>query len=191
MDAALALPRPLLAARVESGPDHLAETFAAAAAGDGEALAALYDATARELYGFALWRTGRPEVAEDAVQEVFCRIAGGAVRATHVRDVRAWLLASVRHAAIDLLRRSSREDRLPEKPRFVAVENPERSAEAARISSALEGLPPKLREALFLRHFAGLTFAEIGRVAGVPTFTAASRCRLGLARLRRILGIAP
>ncbi len=97
----------------------------------------------------------------------------------------------MRHAAIDLLRRSSREDRLPEKPRFVAVENPERSAEAARISSALEGLPPKLREALFLRHFAGLTFAEIGRVAGVPTFTAASRCRLGLARLRRILGIAP
>ena len=55
----------------------------------------------------------------------------------------------------------------------------------------LKDLPPPQREALYLRHFAGLTFAQIGRVAGVPTFTAASRYRLGIRRLRRMMGIEP
>jgi RNA polymerase sigma-70 factor (ECF subfamily) len=191
MDVVLALPRPLFADPVDSGRHRLARLFASAAAGDGDSLAALYDATVRELYAFALWRTGRPEIAEDAVQEVFCRLAGSDFNAERVRDPRAWLLTSVRHAAIDLLRRTAREERMPESPRFVAVEDPAREAEAGRISAAIAELPSKLREALFLRHFAGLTFAEIGRVVGVPTFTAASRCRLGLARLRRRLGIAP
>jgi RNA polymerase sigma-70 factor (ECF subfamily) len=191
MDAALALPRPLLAVRTDPEPNRLAAAFAAAAAGDGEALAALYDATARELYAFALWRTGRSEVAEDAVQTVFCRIAAGVAHAARVRNVRAWLLTAVRYAAIDLLRRASREERMPDNLPFVGADDPERSAEAARISLALADLPPKLREALFLRHFAGLTLAEIGKVVGIPTFTAASRCRLGLTRLRRRLGIEP
>ena len=52
-------------------------------------------------------------------------------------------------------------------------------------------LPPAQREAIYLRHFAGCSFAEIGRATGVPTFTAASRYRLGLQRLRRLVGVEP
>jgi DNA-directed RNA polymerase specialized sigma24 family protein len=50
-------------------------------------------------------------------------------------------------------------------------------------------LPHPQREAIWLHLFAGCTFAEVARVAGVPTFTAASRFRLGVARLRRLMGI--
>jgi len=31
----------------------------------------------------------------------------------------------------------------------------------------------------------------VGRITGVPTFTAASRCRLGLRALRRLLELPP
>jgi DNA-directed RNA polymerase specialized sigma24 family protein len=40
-----------------------------------------------------------------------------------------------------------------------------------------------------LRAWAGLSFREIGRALGVSTFTAASRWRLALARLRRAFGV--
>ena len=62
--------------------------------------------------------------------------------------------------------------------------------DADRATAALSQLPTAQREAVYLHHFAGLAFREIGRVTGVPTFTAASRYRLGIARLRRALGAA-
>ena len=40
---------------------------------------------------------------------------------------------------------------------------------------------------VLLREVFGYSFREIGVIAGVPTFTAASRYRLGLARLRLLL----
>jgi DNA-directed RNA polymerase specialized sigma24 family protein len=44
---------------------------------------------------------------------------------------------------------------------------------------------------VFLKHFAELTFREIGRVTGVPMFTAAARYRLALRRLRQHLRVEP
>ena len=61
--------------------------------------------------------------------------------------------------------------------------------DARRVSDLLARLAPKLREAVFLRHFAELTFAAAARVMGVPTFTAASRYRLALRRLRDWMGV--
>lgn len=184
MDAAAALPLPLLRAVTDSETDPWTAPFAAAAALDPDGLAALYDLAARALYGFALWRTGRADVAEDVVQEVFCRLAAGAARGRAVRHPRAWLLTAVRRAAIDRLRRSARESALLDPAPFLAAEDPEREAEARALCRAVAGLSPRLREAVYLRFFADLAFAEMGRVLGVPTFTAASRCRLGIARLR-------
>ena len=188
MDATRALPLPLLRAATGPDADPWATPFAAAATLDPDGLAALYDLAARALYGFALWRTGRADVAEDAVQEVFCRLAAGAARGRTVRHPRAWLLAAVRRAAIDHLRKTARETALPDPAPFLSPESPEREAEARALSRAVAALTPRLREAVYLRHFAGLTFAEMGRVLGVPTFTAASRCRLGVERLRLDLG---
>ena len=53
--------------------------------------------------------------------------------------------------------------------------------------SALARLPAPQREAVSLRHLAGHSFREIAAITGVPLFTAASRCRLGLARLKQLL----
>jgi len=195
MEHATALPAILTARRALGEDDLLVERFAAARGGDPDALALLYDQLAAELHGFALWRSGSRETADDAVQEVFCRIAAGRAPETErVRSPRAWLLAAVRRAAIDLHRRRRREVSFEAADFELAAAEPTtddagRFADGERARQALATLPPKLREALYLRHFTGLSYAEIARVAGVPTFTAASRCRLGLARLRRLFGV--
>jgi RNA polymerase sigma-70 factor (ECF subfamily) len=55
------------------------------------------------------------------------------------------------------------------------------------VSVLLSALPETSREIIYLRHFAGCTFAEIGEIVGVPKFTAASRYRNGIQKLRQLM----
>ena len=65
--------------------------------------------------------------------------------------------------------------------------DPDRVIDARNVSLLIGTLPAKQREVLMLRHFSDCSFADIGRITGVPIFTAASRYRLAIARLRRRL----
>jgi RNA polymerase sigma-70 factor, ECF subfamily len=58
---------------------------------------------------------------------------------------------------------------------------------AARLRSALGGLRPELREALELRYFAELSYAEIAAAMGCELGTVSSRLSRGLERLGEML----
>jgi RNA polymerase sigma-70 factor (ECF subfamily) len=167
----------------------LAVVFRRFAAGESSALAQLYDLCAADLYGLALWRCGSRSEAEDAVQEVFVRLATTTTDLSRVRSPRAYLLTIARRAACDLLHRRHPGEPLGELVVAAEATDPVVVVDAERASHHLRTLPAAQREAIYLRHFAGLTFAEIGAVTGVPKFTAASRCRNGLERLRALLGV--
>ena len=168
----------------------LAPAFTALAAGDLDALEVIYDLCAADLFGLALWRTGSREDAADVVQELFVRLAGRGAKLWRVRDPRAYLLAMAHSAAVDVLRRRKVTVEADDAVLEPVLADPGTAADAARASRLLLGLPPAQREAVYLRHFAGLSFAEVGDVTGVPTFTAASRYRLGIGRLRKLMGVA-
>ncbi|MHB8799372.1 MAG: RNA polymerase sigma factor [Thermoanaerobaculia bacterium] len=164
--------------------------FEALARGDAEALEAVWGVASRRLWALALWRTGRPEDASDVVQEVFFRLASRREELARVAAPHTWLLAVTHHAAVDLVRRRGRQRTEPlESAGFVEApaHDPARRVEAERVSRHLSRLPAPQREAVALRHVEGYSYREIGRITGVPTFTAASRCRLGLSRLRRLM----
>ena len=63
------------------------------------------------------------------------------------------------------------------------------SEAALDIARALEALPVAEREAIVLHLTEGFSFREIGRMTGVPLFTAAGRYRRGLGRLRESFGV--
>jgi len=164
--------------------------FAALADGRLEALDELYDLAAGDVYRLALWRTGSPEDAEDVVQDVFVRVAEQRDRLGLVRQPKRWLLTVTHRRAVDMVRgkRRRRAEPVDEVPYLVAPStDPDRAIEARSISRLIARLPEKQREVLLLRHFADRTFSDIGRITGVPTFTAASRHRLAVERLRRLL----
>lgn len=164
--------------------------FSDLAAGSPEALALLYDVAASRVFGLALWRTGSPEEAGDVVQDLFVRIASRRDKLRRVRDPRAWLLTVARRLAVDALRRRKRHaaERLEECSLLEApAGDTARALDARRASALLAGLPAAQREVIYLHHHAGCTFAAIGDIVGVPTFTAASRYRLGIEKLRRLM----
>jgi RNA polymerase sigma-70 factor (ECF subfamily) len=175
---------PIAAAR-----NDLDRVFAALAAGEPGALADLYANSGAEIFGLALWRTGSRDDAADVVQTVFLKLMADPARLAGVRRPRSWLLSVAHRCALDVLRR-----RRPDAPALddlvVPVEEePGRRVDGARLTALLHLLPAEQRETLYLRHFADLSFRDIGRITGVSTFTAATRHRLGIARLRRRLGV--
>ena len=164
--------------------------FADIAAGRLTALEDLYDAAAPRLYGLALWRTGSAEDAADVVQDVFVRVVEQGSRLAEIRNPKAWLLTVTNRAAIDVTRRRHRRRAEPiEDCAFLTVadDDDERVFAATQVSAILAGLPKTQRVVIYLKHFAGCTFAEIGDIVGVPKFTAASRYRNGIEKLRKLM----
>jgi RNA polymerase sigma-70 factor (ECF subfamily) len=177
---------------VPADDDRWLALFTAIADGRLSALDELYDLAATDVYRLALWRTGSPEDAEDVVQDVFVRLAEQGVRLAKVRHPKRWLLTVTHRRSIDLVRqrRRRRAEPIEDAPFLEAPSgDPDRGIEAGALSRLIARLSDKQREVLLLRHFADCTFADIGRITGVPTFTAASRHRLAISRLRRLLEV--
>lgn len=176
-------------------PSHCADEdwrglFADLAAGRVSSLEMLYDASARQLYGLALWRTGSAEDAADVVQDVFVRLVEQGRRLARVKNPKAWLMTVTNRAAIDVIRRRRRRPTEPLDDHVfltVADDDGEMYFDTVQVSAFLAGLPDTLRVVLYLKHFAGCTFAEIGNIVGVPKFTAASRYRSGIQKLRKLV----
>jgi RNA polymerase sigma-70 factor, ECF subfamily len=160
------------------------------AAGDRAQLAELYARHGAGVFRHALWVLRSAADAEDVVQAVFVKLATMGAELLGVRQPGTYLAAMVHREATAASRRRAREADLPLEDAALVSDSGEARLEPERVAlrGALGRLDAVQREAVYLRVYAGLTFREIGRATGVPTFTAASRYRLAIARLRRDLG---
>jgi RNA polymerase sigma-70 factor (ECF subfamily) len=169
------------------------------AAGDGAALAELYDRHGRAVYSLALRILGDSGDAEDLTQDVFTLAWRNAAKYDPSRGaVAAWLLITTRTRGIDRLRsrrarpRAAGEDEIRRVDAIPdaapSVELVAATAQAAeRVKAALEDLPPDMRAAVTLAYFEGLSHSEISERTGTPLGTIKTRIRSGLARLRQAL----
>lgn len=157
-------------------------------------LATVYVRHRQGLFTLALSITRCPGRAEDAVHDAFVRLCrDDESRWRDADEPVAYVFSAVRHAAIDLARRATvggggasifeNGDACQSTPDALAV-GAERADWVAR---AVEGLPAEQREAVVLRVYAGLSFAQVAAVVGAPLPTVAARYRRALERLRERL----
>ncbi len=168
------------------------------AAGEHDALSALYDRYQGLMYGMATRITRDGSLAQDVVQDAFVGIWKNAARYSSERaSARTWILSITHHRAVDILRRRRPTSELPE------VEGPARTPDqlvlgdiwpevaerldASTVRGALESLPAAQRQAIELAYFGGLTQQEIASRTETPLGTVKSRVRLGLLQMRRVL----
>ena len=147
-----------------------------------ESLAGLYDRVARRLYGYALSLTGDPSRAEDAVHDAFVRLLQYAP-GRDLKSLEGFLFTATRNIILDERRRRAVRQNAPS-PLPLAQESGQPDEAASR---ALGQLPEEQREAVVLKIYAKLTFAEIGEVMGTSLDTAAGRYRLGIEKLAQLL----
>lgn len=151
-----------------------------------------------DAYTLARYLTRNDHDAEDVVQDAFLRAFTyrQTYRGESVASARAWLLAIVRNTAFSWRRRGNRVETSTEFDETqhsdsVADQHPEnamlRDATRDAIRTALDQLPAEFREVIILREVEGLSYQEIGEVAGVPVGTVMSRLSRARNRLQQAL----
>jgi RNA polymerase sigma-70 factor (ECF subfamily) len=160
---------------------------------DAEAFDEIVDAYAGRLYGFFHRMLGRREEAEDLVQEVFVRVVKSIPEYREEGRFEAWLFRIAGNLVRDRLRRPTAGDTgdpqagkndPPSKSTKGVGDGLERREEIDRLQPFLAKLPSVEREAVLMRHYGELSFAEIAEYTAAPLGTVLSRVHRGLAKLR-------
>jgi RNA polymerase sigma-70 factor (ECF subfamily) len=164
--------------------------------GDERAARLLHAQTAPALYACAQAILRDAALAEDAVQQAFCRVMSIPLREIdRVVDPVPWLTMLARREALMTLRaarrRIGREQRSskPRPDQSGASEPPagDESVDADVVHLAIQSLPRRLGEVITLKHVCGLTFDQIAVALSANRNTVASRYRIALERLRTSL----
>jgi RNA polymerase sigma-70 factor, ECF subfamily len=148
-----------------------AAAVARARGGDEDAFRELVERHSRSIYRLAYRMTGRPEDAEDVVQETLVRAYRQLGRFESRSNFATWLYRIGFNCAIDYMRarprRESMEaedtlDRLAANDGAPTVDDLVYAGEiSARVQAALEALSPQERAAFVMRHYHGCTIEEI------------------------------
>jgi RNA polymerase sigma-70 factor, ECF subfamily len=170
------------------------------AEGDEAAFRQLFQRYAAAAKSLAVRIVRQAFLAEEIVQEAF--LALWRHPSSYREDLgsfRAWLMSTVHHRAVDLVRREEAQRRRAEDAQLdasdagadAASDPGERVAEQdavadtrRRVRQALALIPPEQREVLELMYYGGKTHLTIARELDLPLGTVKSRALLGMRRLR-------
>lgn len=156
--------------------------------GEQDAFAEVYAGHRDRLYLYLLSLVGRPEVAEELLQDTFVKLVTTRHRIRPEAPLGPYLATIARNLATDWLRRRQRERTAFSRVGLLASRNGTRTdLTPVEASELLWRLPTSQREAVVLRVYLGFTFGEVAAVTGAPLNTAVSRYRYGLTRLRNML----
>jgi RNA polymerase sigma factor (sigma-70 family) len=170
----------------------------AAAAGDGQAFARLYDAYEGRIYTFCFRLVGNEQDAQDAMQDAFLKVLQ---RLPSLQDRElnfgAYLFTAARNASYDVIGRRKKADAVDEIPEAGARPvygdaspldlDPERTAMLGSLQESVRGanerLPERQREVLALRELEELSYDEIAEIMDMNRNSVAqliSRARIKL-----------
>lgn len=173
------------------------ELLSRAAAGDGDAFAAIFERYQHVVYRFARAMTGSADAAEDITQEVFMILIRELARYAPDRSaLSTYLYGIARNLSRDRARRERRflplesiglgkpaAARRPGDP-FEQMASEETGADVRR---ALAMLPPKYREVVILFDLHDLSYADVAAVIRTTVGAVRSRLHRGRHMLRHRL----
>jgi RNA polymerase sigma-70 factor (ECF subfamily) len=153
----------------------------------------LYDAHARQLLAFLVYRTGDRALAEDLLGDTFERVLRAKRRFDPRRgSEKTWLYTIALNCLRDHARRRSAEQRALERSGGAGADWEASSDDAVlerdAIHRGLAALTDDERVVIALRFGADLTMPETAKVLGEPLTTIEGRVYRGLGKLRRELG---
>jgi RNA polymerase sigma-70 factor (ECF subfamily) len=137
--------------------------------------------------------TADPQLAEEASQEAFIRAWQRLYSYKPQFSFRSWIFSIAVHAALDELRRVSKEVDIEQLPLEAPEGKPEAELEAkerrSKVQQAVLALPPACRAVLILREYESLSYQEIAAALDIPVGTVMSRLNYARGQLR--LTLAP
>ena len=143
------------------------------------------------VYRYALRLAGRADVAEELAQETLLRAWRDRRKLREPRAARLWLLRTAGNLWTDWLRRKRFRPQLLEVEPPCPGPSPGRVAgqreAVARALAAMDQLPPRQRQVMYLATCEGLSHAEVAEVLGIDVGAVKSNLSLARRELRRRL----
>jgi RNA polymerase sigma-70 factor (ECF subfamily) len=138
---------------------------------------ALYDATARPILAYLLGVTGRKDVAEDVLQETYCRFLVRQPQSMDENETRRYLFRIATNLLRDRWRKGDDEpwQEVAEEGLSVDVDT------QMDVRAAMRALKPRERELLWLAYVEGMNHTEIAAATGLNALSV----RMLLFRARR------
>lgn len=170
--------------------------LAAVAHGDEAAFEQLYAATRAKLCGVLLRILGRPELAEEVMQETYVKVWKMAGKFDpSVASPITWMVAIARNRAIDIVRKRT-ELSIEEEPEAmdVATDSPvplarrEMTEELKRLLSCLGKLDPEKQRIVLLAYYSGWSREQLSRKLDIPVNTIKTWLRRSLIEVRECMG---
>lgn len=166
--------------------------------GDNDAFDRLYDRHRVALHRFMLNSSGADAIANELFQDVWLKAINGRDGYTSEAPFRAWLFRIARNRVIDHYRRQpARPDEAFDETVLHEIDGvdrplgPDELANTAQrgdaLQVALQSLPIEQREAMVLKHVAGMSLAEIADAVDTSAETVKSRLRYARLKLRQLL----
>jgi RNA polymerase sigma-70 factor (ECF subfamily) len=174
--------------------DQLRQLLAQCSLGDRRAFETLYRSVGPRLHGVALRFMGRPDLAEEVLQESFVRIWNNASRyESHLSAPMTWMINITRNQAIDQLRKHRDRPLTDVEQDALTDESPSAhdqlnsAREATALNRCLETLEGMQRQSITVAYFQGLSCSELAEHLAAPLGSVKSWIRRGMERLRRCL----
>jgi RNA polymerase sigma-70 factor (ECF subfamily) len=189
---------------MESSDDQIIERTLA---GETDAFSLLVRRWERSIYGLSLRILGRDEDARDVCQETFLAAFRNLRKFRGDAKFSSWLYRIALNACNSRLRKHSamaeqsidqeegdgRMYEIADRGLEDLPERLQREERAEMVRKALQALPAEMRQALIMKEYEELTFAEIAEILQIPVSTVKSRVYTGLqqmaARLEKMRGL--
>lgn len=127
----------------------------------------IYKKHAKTVYSFLLSRVNQPELAEELTQETFYQAIKSIERFQGNSSVSTWLCAIAKNVWRTYLQKHSREESM-EEVEVGAAHSTEQEVflnwDKVDILKILHGLEDPMREVMYLRLIANLSYREIGEI---------------------------
>jgi RNA polymerase sigma-70 factor (ECF subfamily) len=168
----------------------------AVAKGDKAAFERLYGATRAKLYGVLLRILGRPELAEEVMQETYLKVWKMADKFDPaLASPITWMVAIARNRAIDIVRKRSEVSIEDEKDaQNVAADTPaplarrDMTEELKRLLACLGKLDPEKQRIVLLAYYSGWSREQLATKLDIPVNTIKTWLRRSLLEIRECMG---
>lgn len=170
--------------------------WASMRAGDESAFESLYNRYFQVLFSYGR-RLADDATADDAIQELFINLWRNRRTVGQAVSVRFYLLRSLRREIVKIRKAANGgyadleeldEHLLPvqQSPESVYAVNEALSQQTEQLNQWLACLPPRQNEAILLRYYHNLEYADVARVLGIKEQTARNLVQKALAILKRV-----
>jgi len=167
------------------------------AEGDIETYEYVFKSYYPDLYGYGLKLSGRPELVKDVIQELFVMIWERRGQLDKVHFLKVYLLVSLRRRILKELYRERREMEIlydqndaPEiyfTAEEIIIRNESLEEHRNELQDALNNLPPRQKEVIYLRFYNGMSYEEIEEILSINYQSIRNHVHRAIKTLREIL----